>query len=372
MDGRQGFAGGRRALSLRCVIGFMIACAPVPLSAQESFAEFETFLEEYRQQANIPSLSVVVLSDGVISWEGYFGTSDDERDFPTTADTTYSIASVTKPIAATAIIAESLAGGFSLDLPMAGDSGWAGLCEYFTTQTSIPFMAGGTDVDGNAIAPMQCGKPTTLGQMLDMRANGEEFVYNPIAFARIDRAIEAAGGRALRAIVRDRVVEPAGMRNVALGWRDPEEGDALRFLAPPHHVEGDRIAKQALSDDDFRASAGMMASPRAIAAFDQALDAGALLPRSHLRGLIEAEVGPLGDYRQGWWLEDWQGQRLIWHSGKDDERYSAVYLKVPRRRLTLIVLANAETLWGPTSTVKAEVSDAPVAAKFLELFVEPD
>ena len=352
---------------MRGLFALLLAILAAPLSAHDPYAEYEAYLEEYRRTSNIPALSAVIVKDRRIVWEGYFGTYDDEGDMPTVAETTYSIASVTKPIAATAIIAESRAGGLSLDIPMAGDEAWAELCAFFT-QGAIPFMAGGTDLDGNRIAPMACEKPTTLAHMLDMRANDDAFVYNPIAFARIDRAITAAGGRDLRAIVRDRVVEPAGMRNVALGWHDPEEGDALRYLAAPHHVVDGRIVKQAISDDDFRASAGIKTSPRAIAAFDIAFDNGVFLPQSHRRALVEAEIPRLGDYRMGWWLEDWNGKRLIWHSGKDDERYSAVYLKVPEDGLTLIVLANAETIWGPTSTVKAEVSDAPVAAKFLELF----
>ena len=369
MDGRQAATGRRGAFGVKPVFACAMALLAAPLAAQDRYAEYEAYLEEFRKQNNIPALSAVILKDRRIVWEGYFGTYDDEGDMPTIAETTYSIASVTKPIAATAIIAESRAGGFDLDLPMAGDEAWAEVCAFFITRDAIPFMAGGVDQDGNAIAPMDCDKPTTLAQMLDMRANGEAFVYNPIAFARIDRAIAAAGGRDLRAMVRDRVVEPAGMRNVALGWHDPEEGDALRYLAAPHHVVDGRIVKQAISDDDFRASAGIKTSPRAIAAFDIAFDNGVFLPQSHRRSLVESEIPPLGDYRMGWWLEDWNGKRLIWHSGKDDERYSAVYLKVPEDELTLIVLGNAETIWGPTSTVKAEVSDAPVAAKFLELFV---
>ena len=352
---------------LKGALTSLLALLAAPAAAHDEFGEFGEFLDEFRKETLTPSLSVVIVRDGRIAWEGYFGTYDDEGDLPTTANTTYSIASVTKPIAATAIVAESLTGSLDLGLLMDADVGWAETCEWLSG-SAIPFGSGGTDADGNTIPQMDCARQTTLADMLDMRANGEAFVYNPIAFARIDRAISGAGGRALRAIVRDRIAEPAGMREIALGWHDPEGGDALRFLAPPFYVEDGRPVKQALSDDDFRAAAGIKASPRAIAAFDMAFDAGVFLPRAAITRIEDMKIGPLGDYRQGWWLEDWNGQRLMWHSGWDEKRYSALYLKVPERRLTLIVLANTEAVWWGNSVVKAEAIQSPIARRFLETF----
>jgi CubicO group peptidase (beta-lactamase class C family) len=168
--------------------------------------------------------------------------------------------------------------------------------------------------------------------------------------------------------VRDRVAEPAGMRNVALGWRDPEGGDALRFLAPPFHPVDGRLVKQVLPDDDFRAAAGIIASPLQMAKFDIAFDSGVLIPPALIRELVEADIGPLGDYRRGWFLEDWNGQRLLWHSGWNEQKGSALYLKVPGKRLTLIVLANTEAIWWDNSLVKAEVAQSPIAQRFLEEF----
>lgn len=335
---------------------------------EDGFAAFDRFLAEFRKESGTPALSAVIVRDGRIEWEGYYGTYDDEGDLPTVPETTYKIASVTKPIAATAILAEDAETGHLLDTPMAKDRGWAELCEYFVANTPIPFMAGGEDRHGNPVAPMDCAKPTTLSNMLDMRANGEAFVYNPIAFARIDRAISGAGGRDLRAIVRERVASPAGMKDTALGWRDPEGGAALRYLAEPFHLVEGRVVKQPLPDDDFRAAAGIIASPRAIAAFDIALDSGAVIPTRMLRDLAEGEIAELGDYRAGWFLEDWNGQRLMWHSGWNEKQYSALYLKVPAKRLTLIVLANTEAIWWGNSLVKAEVVESEIARRFLEGF----
>ena len=341
------------------------------MAEDNPYDAFGAFLEDFRKQSSTPAMSALIVKDGEIAWEAYLGWSDDEGDEPTSPETTYYIASVTKPIAATAIVAESLDGGIDLDIPMRKDAKWDDMCEFMLT-TKIPFMSGGEDAFGNPIAPMDCAKATTLGQMLDMRANDDAFVYNPIAYARIDRAIEGAGGRPLRDIVRERALEPAGMANVGLGWRDPKSGAALRHLAMPHHVVDGRITKQPYPDDDFRAAAGMISNPRALAAFDIAFDAGKIVPLEHRANLVERPVdAALGDYRSGWWLEDYKGHRLVWHSGKDDRKYSAIYLKVPDQDLTLIVLANSEAIWNEgSSLVMAKANLSPVARRFLEEFVD--
>ncbi|MDJ0977425.1 MAG: serine hydrolase domain-containing protein [Erythrobacter sp.] len=342
--------------------------AAQPAWAQTSdYAAFGAFLEAFRKESGTPALSALIVRDGEIAWETYLGTYDDEGERPTRAETTYKIASVTKPIAATAILEESSKAGLSLNTRMDRDDEWSELCEFFVSSTPIPFMAGGKDRMGNPIAPMDCSKPTSIADMLDMRANGAEFVYNPIAFARLDRAILGGRGRALRDIVRERVVDPAGMADTALGWRDPQGGAALRHLAEPFHVIEGRAVKQVLPDDDFRAAAGIIANPRAIAAFDIAFDRGDF---GDVGELTRLPIGPLGDYRRGWFLEDWNGTRLMWHSGWNEKKYSALYLKVPAKRLTLIVLANTEAVWWSNSLVKAEVVQSPIAARFLETFVQ--
>jgi hypothetical protein len=94
------------------------------------------------------------------------------------------------------------------------------------------------------------------------------------------------------------------------------------------------------------------------------------LPPGRRETLINRPVGALGDYRDGWFLEDWNGTRLMWHSGWNEKKYSALYLKIPAEGLTLIIMANTEAVWWGNSLVKAEVIQSPIAAKFLELFAQ--
>ncbi|MEZ5330805.1 MAG: serine hydrolase domain-containing protein [Thermoanaerobaculia bacterium] len=360
------FAPLRRPSTLAALLLFVASSAV----ADGRFDAFGELLAAFRTQNAIPALVAVVVEDGAIAWESAWGTADDEGEVPATPDTVFWIASVTKPLAATAILAEAAAGRLSPATPLSADPGWAETCEWLRG-TRIPFGGGTTLEDGTVLPPVACDRELTIRDALDMKVNGPAghgFVYNPIVYARLDRVIEGAGGRPLREIVRERVVDPAGMRDTALGWRDPDGGAALRLLAPPFALDEEgRPQKAPFPDDDFRAAAGVYTSARQLARFDIAFDSDALLPPEVRAEIVDAPEG----YSSGWFHQTWDGHRLLWHSGWEPDAYSALYLKVPDEHLTLILLANTEGLWWGNSLVRAEVEKSPLAAAFLAAFVEP-
>lgn len=353
----------------------LMTCLLILLSAgsvraQTALEQFDAYLAQLRREKGIPALSAAIVKDGQILWTKAYGFADDEGDVRADEDTTFYIASVTKPIAATAILAEAAAGKLALSTPLAAGEGWAEACRWLAA-SKIPFGGGGRDVDGAVLAPVSCDRGLTVADALHMRANGPAgsgFVYNPIIYARIDRAIEGAGGRSLMEMVRGNVLKPAGMEDVALGWRDPDAGAAHRRIAPPFRVTNGEREKTPTPDDDLRAAAGIYASPKQLARFDIAFDT-VLLPPNWRAGIVQTP--PEAGYAYGWFHERWRGRKLLWHSGHEPDAYSALYLKVPDERLTLIVLANTDAVrWGnPLS--RADVASSPIAQRFLNLFLSP-
>lgn len=349
-------------------LGLTLLTMPVAAGTSE-FSAFGDFLDHFRKERRIPALSAVIVRDGKIAWERAYGTSDDEGEVPATSDTVFWIASVAKPISATAILAEADAGRLTLETPMKTDPDWQETCDWLQS-SQIPFGSGGKDAHGTTIPKVNCERAVTIRDMLMMRVNGDgsAFTYNPIAYARLDRVITGAKGRPLREIVRDKVLTPAGIDHTALGWRDPNGGLALTRLAPPFRMTPHGPRKNVFPDDDFRGAAGVYTSARNLAKFDIAFDAGKLLKPARQNEVLTAWKTYPG-YACGWFNQEWQGHRLLWHSGWEPDSYSALYLKVPEQRLTLIVLANTEGLWWNNSLVRAEVEQSPVAAEFLKRFV---
>lgn len=348
----------------------LAAASPAAAAPGGPYQAFAAYLENYRKEKRIPALAALIVRDGRVAWEAAYGWSDDEGEVPATPDTVFWVASLTKPIAATAILKEAAEGRLSLDLPMTRDPGWAETCAWLSG-SDIPFGGGGREADGTPVPKLDCS-PHKLADVLDMRVNeGDGFVYNPIVFARLDRAILGGGGRPLGEMVRANVLAPAGMVDTALGWRDAEAGAAHRLLAPPFQVGAAGPEKRPLPDDDFRAAAGIYTSVRQLARFDIAFDRGALLPPVWQARVTDAWRARPG-YAFGWFNQAWKGRRLMWHSGWEPNSYSAIYLKVPDEKLTLIVLANSEALWWGNSLVRAEIEKSPVAERFLSLFTSPE
>ena|SRR5215213_5446864 len=84
----------------------------------------------------------------------------------------------------------------------------------------------------------------------------------------------------------------------------------------------------------------------------------------------KAPDGTTLPYAFGWYIEEYRGEKLYWHSGWDEEAgFSALYLKVPAKRLALILLANGEGLWWDNPLDKAEVEKSPFAQAFFDRFV---
>ena len=73
-------------------------------------------------------------------------------------------------------------------------------------------------------------------------------------------------------------------------------------------------------------------------------------------------------YGIGWYTERVDGRRVVWHTGLWEQAYSALYVKLPDERLTLILLANSEGLWWGKPLDAAQVDGSPFAAAFLRRF----
>ena len=358
-------------MRLEWIAGLAAALAGGAAFAQTSETEaFEAFLAEFRIERQIPSFSVLVLQDGEPAFEAYLGWSDDEGDWPTTSETGYAIASVSKTITGTSLFLADREGALDLDRPMADAEDWRDFCGWFPDS---PIIFAGAQLGEVVIEDFTC-QGQTLRNAVNMRVNGEaggHFLYNPIVFSRLGRFVDEVGPSSVRELVYDHVLNPAGMVNTAAGWRDHERGHVLTHLAPPFDVQESGLVKQPFPDDDFRGAAGLYMSPAELARFDQALSSGALMEVEALEALWTPPVNADGApsvYAHGWYVQSYQGERLIWHSGVEDDAYSAIYLKLPERHLTLIAMANTDELGWNNRLDRAEVERSPVVQAFFQAF----
>ncbi|MDX1442350.1 MAG: serine hydrolase domain-containing protein [Gammaproteobacteria bacterium] len=365
---------------LSCVIAtFIISSLPFASQAddtQQKLDAFDTFAREYRLENTVLSMSYAIVKDGeIIAAEG-IGWQDHDAEERTTADTSYLAASITKTFSAATLIAMDADGVIDLDDDFTKLSDWEGRCNWLATSGNI--FGGGKPLDDGYVPPkIDCDATITLRNVLQMRVLGEpgsNFLYHPIVYGRLSNWVEEQTGKPFRHWVHKYVIDPAGMENTAAGWRDPDAGDARRLIAPPfRHApeQDDNLAPSVLPNTEMNASSGIIASVRELAKYSIALDEGRIL-EPELRDMmwtppVDADGNP-ANYAYGWWAQEWQGNKLVWHGGWWPDAYAGFLLKVPEKGLTLVALGNTDGLhWGNRLQV-AEIHKSPLALKFLEMF----
>jgi CubicO group peptidase (beta-lactamase class C family) len=333
---------------------------------QPDIPEFVQRLDSLRKAGNIPGLSVVVVKNQAVVLALGLGYADPERRIPATAETPYNIASVTKPIGAVVALRLAEQGVLDLDRPMAAYSEWAEFCTDFARQPSI-FSKG-----------LRC-QPSihSLRHLLShtaMATPGNQFSYNPVLYSWASRPIMAAAKAPFSALVERHVFAPAGMTRSARTNRDlPLREDLAKLLAPPHRVGASGAIERAPSPpaQGDGAAGGVVSTVLDLAKFDVALDQGVLISaasRAAMLAPVRSSDGVALPYGLGWFVEEYQGQTLVWHSGWWEKAYSALYLKIPNLNLTFIVLANSEGVWWDNPLDRAEVHRSQFAQAFLRAF----
>lgn len=342
------------------------AAPTVPTAGEAPATPFTDRIELLRREKQIPGLAVVVLRDRTTVLSRGFGYADIERQTPVTPDTPFDIASITKPLSA--VVALRLAELGKLDLDARMDT-FDGFREFAAAAREN----GGLFFGDYATGPT----PLTLRHVLMMEANGDpgsRFLYNPPSYSWASRPMAQAGGKTFSELTDEYVFRPAGMtRSARIHRKLPPPAELAAGLAKPYHT--DPAGTIARSDppppQGDGAAGGIISTATDLARFDVALDEGKLLTpasRGRMWAPGGAKSGPALPYGHGWFVRDVHGETLVWHTGLWEEKYSALYLKVPARNLTLILLANSDGLTWESRLDEAAIERSPFATAFLDAF----
>ncbi|MES2525246.1 MAG: serine hydrolase domain-containing protein [Gemmatimonadota bacterium] len=326
--------------------------------------------DSLRTAAGIPGMAMVVLRDTTVIAAQGFGYADVEARRPVTVETPFNIASVSKPISGVVALRLVESGLLDLDKPMAGYREFAEFCTDVRAAGGIFFSDYGCNDAG-----------LTMRHVLSMQANGTpgtRFLYNPPSFSWASRPMAEVAGVPFSTLVDSLVFRPAGMRSavrthralplpeaiasrLALPYGRDSSGRMVRATPPPPQGDG--------------AAGGVTASAMDLAAFDVALTAGRLIGTPRRLQMMSPTIsrdGTVLPYGLGWFVSDTRVDnasvpvRMVWHTGLWEGRYSALYLKLPDARLTLILLANSDGLQWPTRLDEANILGSPFARAFVD------
>jgi CubicO group peptidase (beta-lactamase class C family) len=325
----------RRALWLLLLAG----CAS---TNENRITAFEREADQIRRQLHIPGLSMAIVQDQQVLRARGFGYADLENRVPATPQTLYHIASVTKTFGSTLVMQLVEKGQLELDAPIGP----------YTPSMYAPAITNTRVQIRHILSHTSEGTP------------GETFSYNGNLYDAITPVIEKTHGAPFRQVIAERILEPLGMTGSVPGHDvldDPElarrYAPALARFAKPYTLYGSgEIVPVFYPDRDIGASAGLLSTVLDLAKYDAAIDRHALLqPKTQELAWTPfiSNAGQPLPYGLGWFTDEYRGERLIYHSGNWGAGFSAWYLKVPAKNLSLILLANSEGLsdgfWAPDS-----------------------
>ncbi len=325
-------------------------------ASTDDFTRFAAKLDYLREQLAIPGMSAAVVRDQELVWAEGFGFADLDNQTPATPDTPYHLASVTKPIAATLIMQLVEEGAITLDDPVA---------DY------------GVDLPA-AVQVRHLLTHTSSG------APGTNYRYDGSRYGELNKVIEVATGQTFRTAMRDRILEPLGMTDTA--GNTPECGEDITAdtlavgrsvrdaMARPYQLDQTFHAVESDYPTSYSAAAGLISSVVDLAEFDAALDRNVLLreeTKAEMMAPVVATSSRTTDqmYGLGWFIQDYEGTRIIWHNGHWPPSVSALYLKVPDMGLSFMVLANTPNLSRPFPLGDGDVLTSALAVTFYREFV---
>ncbi len=91
--------------------------------------------------------------------------------------------------------------------------------------------------------------------------------------------------------------------------------------------------------------------------------------RSRRRGALPASNGVLLPHGMGWFVQNYNGEQVVWQFGMTENASSSLMITLPSRGLTLILMANSDGLVKLYSPANGDISLSPFARLFLNLFV---
>jgi CubicO group peptidase (beta-lactamase class C family) len=325
-----------------------VANSPV-LPEEDDYPALTARLDVVREALGIPGMAAALVKDEQLVWAQGFGYADIENSVEATPHTPFGLASVTKPVAATLIMQLVEDGLIDLDAPIA---------DYGVT---VP--------EGPAVTVRHLLTHTSEG------VPGETHSYNGNRYALLGGVIEGATGRTFSDLIGARILLPVGMTDTALnpinqwggssvagfedfaralGWGDSfrHYPDVYRRLASPYQFDSQYEIIPGMYHLSHSPAAGMMSSVADLAAFDIALGRGELLSdaaRSEMFAPAVPTIAGSSDnaYGLGWYVQEWAGHHMVWHTGRWPPSTSALYLKLPDEGITFIVLANTDNLTTP-------------------------
>ncbi|MCU1299497.1 MAG: beta-lactamase [Acidobacteriaceae bacterium] len=311
--------------------------------------DIEKTITTFMAEEHAPSISVAIAKGGKIAWTGAYGFSDLENFVPAKTSTMYRLASISKPITATAVMQLVQAGKIDLDAPAQKycpaypQKQWT-----ITTRELLGHLAGvrhyKRDEENHSTSHFKSIVDSLdffKSEPLDLEP-GTKFKYSTFGFSILGCEVEGASGTSYMDYLQRNIFQPAHMQHIrsddtyaiipnrARGYRKNESGEVVNtYLADTSNkIPG----------------GGLISTPTDLADFAIASMQGKLVTKATEEQMWmpqKTSDGKKTTYGLGWEIGDLQGKKKIAHSGGQPGTTTNLAM-LPDLDLAVAVMCNME------------------------------
>lgn len=274
-----------------------IATGLLPAIVLEGEPTMPWAIEERMEHYHVPGVSVAVLEGGQIVWAQGWGVADRETGAPVTPETLFQAASISKPVSALAALSLVEDGVLSLDAPVNDYlTTWKVPDNAFTADSAVTLRGILTHSAGLTVwgfpgyrkdEPFSESQVlATNAQVLDGLGNtdsvrvykvpGTSWQYSGGGYTVMEQMVEDVTGQPFDVVLRERVLEPAGMTHSTFAQPLPEA--RWPEAARGYRGTGDEVEGEWHTYPE-QAAAGLWTTPSDL-----------LTLSAHLLGILEGSV----------------------------------------------------------------------------------
>ncbi|HEX5432907.1 MAG TPA: serine hydrolase domain-containing protein [Candidatus Angelobacter sp.] len=342
-------------LVVLAMLGTAGFCVPAIAQLPPSQAlAIDTLARTYLADHHVPGISIAVIDHGNVLTLRAYGLADIENNVPATPDTVYRIASLSKPITATATMKLVVERKLDLDLPVQK------YCPSFpskkwpiTTRELLSHQSGIRDYR-NVQETVNTRHFSSISEALTQFENdplqfepGTKMQYTSYGYIVVGCVIEGASRASYADYMQRAIFDPAGMHATRLD-------DVFAIL--PHRARGYSLTADGKLQNAIFVDAsnkppgsGINSSARDMGAFVAALYSGKLVSKSALDEMLtpsetrdgKSTIYGLGFFRGGP-ISSYHGLQEAGHPG-DQQGFSSVLYLLPQREFGVVILANLES-----------------------------
>lgn len=352
--------------TLTAALSIALAAPAQNVEAPAKFATARAVIAAQVDGGDTPSIAIAVLEDGEVVWAEGFGLIDVARERTASADSIYRLASISKPITATAIMQLVERGLVDLDAPV----------NRYLDEPLRAMRGRDDDITVRRLLNHTGGLPTHWNFFYEpeqppprpasIRAFGFAAFdpgtvtnYSNFAFGVLDHVIARVGEKGYRGWLVEELLDPLGMGSTDVGVRPGKEEHA----AVGYRKEGDEWVAIPDYGFDHDGASAVRSSARDLMRFARlqlaggTVDGRRLLDEASVLAMRARTASAAGSsFGIGWSTDAVRGEPALRHSG-GMPGVSTQLVVLPESRRAVAVLSNGGSR-GATSRALDAVLDA--------------